>query len=198
MAESKKPILNRVGDKFSNNMKELNMPKKLVDMSCYQFALYGGLDTKVLRSIGTKFNDFGNAMTTGDVTNLDHVSNVQVADVYNYDGTEMYDKIIGLMAKEFELETTDKRGPVAYLYGSFTAGNAGAPDHVWITYGKDIYDTYPEQSIKTQSNNQGLNPPNYELKHGAADNNLVGRIGLKTLTNEQFILLESTNWQTVV
>jgi len=176
-------------------MKELKHPTKLIDMSCYQFALYGGLDAKTLHSIGNRFNEFGNyLLLNNNFPNI--MQNITAVDVPNNIVGEgalndaQKTTVMQLLCKEFQLEIGNQTSST-FLYGLFRE-NQKLPEHMWNTYGKDIYDTMPGQPIRTQVNDRGLNPPSEE---DLLRNNEVTKIPIKSLTDGQLVILNSTSWK---
>jgi hypothetical protein len=181
-------------------MKTLKTPAALVSMSCYQFALYAGADSKGLDSIDKRFSSMGNYLLAEvPLEGLKHVTKKDLdALAKGQDMAKPLDAkkkaaVMQMLCKEFDLKVKDK-GATAYLWGLFRHEEATQmlPEHMWITNGDEIYDTMPGAPIRWQKSKKGLNPPSEAHDVPAGE---VASIGLDALTAGHLTILGARDWK---
>lgn len=181
-------------------MKTLKTPAPLVTMSCYQLALYGGVDAKALDSVDKRFSAMGNYLLAEiPLQGLKHVVKKDLDTlVAGQNMTKPLDAkkqqaVMQMLCKEFEL-TVKEKGATAYLCGLFRHEQATQmlPEHMWIISGDEIYDTMPGAPIRWQKSKKGLNPPSERDEVPAKE---VAMIGLESLTAGHLAIVGAKDWK---
>lgn len=174
-----------------------DMNQALAEMSCFQFALYGGTDADELSSVGRRFETIGNYLLDPRLADLDVLQHIDAdylndnVAIHEDDENALHQAVMVALCAEFELEQ-EEEGPVE-LCGLLRHGQR-APEHMWFVINGYAYDTMPNQNLRRDDHqNARLHPPSeaYALNDGE-----VFSVNLSGLTAGQDVVVNG-DWDYV-